>query len=95
MFIITAHVYVTHSAGKCVGMDCEMVGTGPDASFSMLARCSLVNHHGNVLYDSFVAPMDTITDYRTSVSGVTPSDLRGGGRVCVCVCVCVWVCVCR
>lgn len=65
------------SAGKCVGMDCEMVGTGPDASFSMLARCSLVNHHGNVLYDSFVAPMDTITDYRTSVSGVTPSDLRG------------------
>ena len=42
-----------------------MVGTGSAGDFSMLARCSIVNHHGNVLYNSYVAPLDKITDYRT------------------------------
>ena len=55
-----------------------MVGTGPDGSYSMLARACIVNHHGHTLYDSFVAPMDKITDYRTNVSGVSPKDLHGG-----------------
>ena len=55
-----------------------MVGTGSDGSYSMLARACVVNHHGHVLYDSFVAPMDKITDYRTAISGVSPKDLRGG-----------------
>ena len=66
------------SAGRCVSLDCEMVGTGATGDFSMLARCSIVNHHGNVLYDSYVAPMDKITDYRTKFSGITPQHLRGG-----------------
>lgn len=66
------------SVGRYVSLDCEMVGTGPRGDFSMLARCSIVNHHGNVLYDSYVAPMDKITDYRTKVSGITPQQLRGG-----------------
>ena len=44
----------------------------------MLARCSLVNHHGNTLYDKYVAPMDVITDYRTEYSGIRPRDLEGG-----------------
>jgi hypothetical protein len=61
-----------------------MVGTGPAGDFSMLARCSVVNHHGNVLYDSYVAPMDKITDYRTKFSGVTPQHLRGGTCTCTC-----------
>ena len=55
-----------------------MVGTGPEGDFSMLARCSLVNHHGNLLYDSYVAPMDVVTDYRTEYSGIRPGHLRGG-----------------
>ena len=55
-----------------------MVGTGWDGEFSMLARCSIVNHHGNVLYDSYVAPMDRVTDYRTRFSGIRPRDLVGG-----------------
>ena len=66
------------SVGRCVSLDCEMVGTGPAGDFSMLARCSIVNHHGNVLYDSYVAPMDKITDYRTKFSGITAQHLRGG-----------------
>ncbi len=68
------------SPGKCVALDCEMVGTGPNGDFSMLARCSVVNHHGNILYDSYVAPMDTVTDYRTVYSGVRPQDLKGGKK---------------
>ena len=66
------------SAGRCVSLDCEMVGTGSAGDFSMLARCSVVNYCGNVLYDSYVAPMDKITDYRTKFSGIIPQHLRGG-----------------
>ena len=55
-----------------------MVGTGPDGSYSMLAHVCIINHHGNVLLDTFVARMDRVTDYRTAISGVTPRDLRGG-----------------
>ena len=60
-----------------------MVGTGSSGDFSMLARCSIVNHHGNVLYDSYVAPMDKITDYRTKFSGIMPKHLRGGTHMYV------------
>ncbi|CAI8033052.1 RNA exonuclease 4 [Geodia barretti] len=65
------------SAGRYVALDCEMVGTGPGGSFSMVACVCLVNHHGNVLLDTFVAPMDRVTDYRTAISGVSAKDLRG------------------
>jgi RNA exonuclease 4 len=65
------------SAGRCIAMDCEMVGTGSDGSYSMLARVCIINHHGYVLYDTFVAPMDKVTDYRTAISGVAPKNLRG------------------
>ena len=78
----TTHTHIIHtrvcSAGKCIALDCEMVGTGPTGDFSMLARCSIVNHHGNTLYDKYVAPMDVITDYRTAYSGIRPRDLEGG-----------------
>ena len=67
-----------YSVGRSVALDCEMVGTGSEGSYSMLARACVVNHHGHVLYDSFVAPMDKITDYRTPISGVSPADLHGG-----------------
>merc|ERR1712126_513872 len=60
---------------KILGMDCEMVGVGTDGVDSILARVSIVNHFGNVLYDKFVAPREKVTDYRTSVSGVRPEDL--------------------
>lgn len=65
-----------HEDGKYVAIDCEMVGIGPDGRDSALARISLVNWHGHVLYDSFVKPNVSITDYRTQVSGVTPAHLQ-------------------
>ncbi|UZJ56352.1 hypothetical protein CBS101457_005672 [Exobasidium rhododendri] len=63
--------------GTYVAIDCEMVGVGPEGSESILARVSIVNWHGAVLMDTFVQPKEKVTDYRTWVSGVRPSDLQG------------------
>lgn len=57
---------------EVVAMDCEMVGLGPFSIESGLARCSLVDYHGAVLYDKFIRPEGEITNYRTAVSGITP-----------------------
>ncbi|KAM6167205.1 interferon-stimulated 20 kDa exonuclease-like 2 [Erethizon dorsatum] len=56
--------------GKMVAVDCEMVGTGPKGHVSSLARCSIVNYDGDVLYDEYVLPPCPIVDYRTRWSGI-------------------------
>jgi RNA exonuclease 4 len=61
---------------KAIAIDCEMVGVGEDGRDSILARCSLVNHHGECIYDKYVIPTDQVTDYRTHVSGIRPADLK-------------------
>lgn len=58
------------SSMEVVAMDCEMVGMGPNNE-SGLARCSLVDIKGAVVYDKFIRPEGEITNYRTAVSGVT------------------------
>ncbi|KAF1985039.1 hypothetical protein K402DRAFT_413487 [Aulographum hederae CBS 113979] len=66
-------------SGKYVALDCEMVGIAPDPNkTSQLARVSIVNYHGDLLYDSFVLPHQPVLDYRTHVSGVTAALLRPG-----------------
>lgn len=55
-----------------------MVGVGFDGKQHMLARVSIVNSHGHVVYDSFVAPQEKVMDYRTPISGVKRSDLKNG-----------------
>ncbi|MPC25505.1 RNA exonuclease 4 [Portunus trituberculatus] len=60
---------------KFVAMDCEMVGVGMNGKDSILARVSIVNQHGKVLYDKFVKPTEEVVDYRTAVSGIRPKDL--------------------
>ncbi|XP_040825019.1 interferon-stimulated gene 20 kDa protein isoform X2 [Ochotona curzoniae] len=59
---------------EVVAMDCEMVGLEPLGE-SGLARCSLVNVQGTVLYDKFIRPEGAITDYRTQFSGITPQHM--------------------
>ncbi|KAK8389388.1 hypothetical protein O3P69_008853 [Scylla paramamosain] len=63
---------------KFVAMDCEMVGVGMNGKDSILARVSIVNQHGKVLYDKFVKPTEEVVDYRTAVSGIRPQDLVNG-----------------
>ncbi len=63
--------------GKYIGIDCEMVGVGPTPDKdSALARISIVDYNGNLVYDSFVLPKEPIADYRTYVSGITPQLLQ-------------------
>ena len=52
-----------------------------------------VNASGNVLLDTFVSQKESVSDYRTWVSGVTPQHLMGAPsleevqkQVCLCVC---------
>lgn len=53
-----------------VALDCEMVGTGPGGRCSELARCSILDYHGNILYDKYIRPCQPVTDYRTRWSGI-------------------------
>eukprot|EP00879_Flechtneria_rotunda_P013909 GHRR01014526.1.p1 GENE.GHRR01014526.1~~GHRR01014526.1.p1 ORF type:complete len:363 (+),score=148.42 GHRR01014526.1:142-1089(+) len=64
-----------------LAMDCEMVGVGPGGERDSLARVSIVNASGNMVYDSFVAQKEPVTDYRTWVSGVTPQHLLGAPQL--------------
>lgn len=62
--------------GMVVAMDCEMVGTGPGGRCSELARCSLLDYHGNVIYDKYIRPCQPVTDYRTRWSGIRKHHLQ-------------------
>ncbi|KAJ2456924.1 3'-5' exonuclease [Coemansia sp. RSA 2424] len=64
--------------GKYLAIDCEMVGAGVKGSRSMLARVSIVNYYGHVVLDTFVKPVEPVTDYRTWVSGIRKTDLARG-----------------
>ncbi|XP_028919679.1 RNA exonuclease 4 [Ornithorhynchus anatinus] len=63
---------------RAVAMDCEMVGVGAQGEESVLARVSIVNQFGKCVYDKFVKPTEKVTDYRTTVSGIRPEDVRNG-----------------
>lgn len=69
----------TSEKHKYLAVDCEMVGTGPPPhSDSQLARVSITNYHGAVVYDTYVLPVMEVTDYRTAVSGIRPEHLKPG-----------------
>ena len=41
-----------------------------------LARCSIVDYFGNVLYDKYIKPKEPITNYRTKWSGIMPHHMN-------------------
>uniref|UniRef100_A0A3B3BD10 Interferon stimulated exonuclease gene n=1 Tax=Oryzias melastigma TaxID=30732 RepID=A0A3B3BD10_ORYME len=59
-----------------VALDCEMVGTGPGGRVSELGRCSILDYHGNVLYDKYVRPCQPVTNFRTRWSGIRRHHMR-------------------
>ena len=63
---------------KYVALDCEMVESSTIEH--MLARVSIVDYDGRVLYDVFVKPREEVTDYRTSITGITEDILRRRGE---------------
>lgn len=58
-----------------IAIDCEMVGVGRSDS-SKLARVSIVDYDGNILYDVMCQPNGIVTNYRTRYSGVWPQHLE-------------------
>lgn len=67
----------TKEQAQYVAIDCEMVGVGPYGGVtSTLARVTMVNWNGDVVYDQFIRPNVPVTDYRTFVSGITAADLE-------------------
>ena len=63
------------SSKKLVALDCEMVGVGAKKE-SALARCSVVDYYGRVLFDAYVKPSEIITDYRTRYSGIQSHHMK-------------------
>jgi RNA exonuclease 4 len=47
-----------------------------DRHADALARVSIINYNGHILYDAYVMPEGKVTDYRTWVSGISPHMLR-------------------
>lgn len=66
---------------KYVGIDCEMVGIGPEGKQSALARVCIVDFDGNILYDEYARPPSYVTDFRTQWSGIRKKDLRQGSAL--------------
>ncbi|KAI0080320.1 hypothetical protein K474DRAFT_1637998 [Panus rudis PR-1116 ss-1] len=62
---------------QIVGLACLSVGVGPGGSTSMLARVAVVDYRGQTLYCTYVRPTMTVTDYRTSTTGISSSHLSG------------------
>jgi RNA exonuclease 4 len=78
---VNGGLHPTHKPGRYIALDCEMVGTGPPPhTDNLLARVSLVNFHGEQIYDSYVLPPPKarVEDYRTHVSGIRAEHLRPG-----------------
>jgi len=59
---------------EVVAVDCEMVICGSNYA---LARCSVVDHSLSVIADIYVRPDEPVTNYLTTVSGVTEKHLEG------------------
>lgn len=57
-------------------LDCEMVGVGPEAVDSALARVSIVNWDNEIVLDTYVKVDEPVTDYRTFISGITPEQIQ-------------------
>jgi len=59
---------------KYVAIDCEMVDV--EGEGTALARCSIVNWDGDVIFNTFVRVEERVTDYLTFVSGVRQADIE-------------------
>ncbi|CEL98567.1 unnamed protein product [Vitrella brassicaformis CCMP3155] len=65
--------------GKSVlGLDCEMVGVGPNGATSELARISICDDAGRIVMDEVVRPRSYVSDLRSSITGLTLGRLKQG-----------------
>lgn len=64
--------------GQIIALDCEMVQCENEigAYVQMLARLSVVNYNGHVLWDQVYKPRFRVVNYITKISGITPQMLK-------------------
>ncbi|QRW14764.1 nucleotide-binding frt1 [Ceratobasidium sp. AG-Ba] len=58
-------------------LSCLSVGAGSGGSVSMLARATVIDYWGNVIFDSFVEPTEKVTNYKTTSTGIEEHHLHG------------------
>ncbi|KAG8935665.1 hypothetical protein FRC00_010566, partial [Tulasnella sp. 408] len=58
------------SKKEFIGLSCITIGTGQGGTISMLARVSVVDTRGNVLYDAYVQPTSKVESYRFATTGL-------------------------
>jgi DNA polymerase III epsilon subunit-like protein len=58
---------------KILSLDCERILTKKG---DRLARISIVNFYGNVVFDTLVKPWAKVEDYREWITGIKPDDLK-------------------
>lgn len=56
-----------------LALDCERIFT---KNGERLARVSIVNYYGNVVFDTLVRPTCEVFDYREWITGIKPLDLK-------------------
>lgn len=56
-----------------LALDCERILTSHG---ERLARVSIVNYYGNVVFDTLVKPGTTVCDYREWITGIKPLDFK-------------------
>lgn len=76
IFIIISK-YTHHSHSLLSTCKSQMVGVGPEGLDSAVARVTIINYAEDVILDTYVKVSSPVTDYRTFVSGIQPSDLEG------------------
>ncbi|KAF6766143.1 ribonuclease H-like domain-containing protein [Ephemerocybe angulata] len=64
------------STEQFLALSCANVGVGPGGTTTMLARVSIVDYKGAVVFDKFVSPTMPVTDYRTVTTGITSAHLQ-------------------
>ena len=58
---------------KILALDCERILTKKG---DRLARVSVVNFYGNIVFDTLIKPWAKVEDYREWITGIKPNDLK-------------------
>ncbi|KAG8072067.1 hypothetical protein GUJ93_ZPchr0006g44896 [Zizania palustris] len=64
------------NGGRAVAMACKMVGGGSDGSLDICARVCLIGEDENIIFQTYVKPTTTVTNYRYEMTGIRPEYLR-------------------
>ncbi|KZT40116.1 hypothetical protein SISSUDRAFT_1019342 [Sistotremastrum suecicum HHB10207 ss-3] len=68
----------TRDPRRYIGICSQTVGIGETASVPMLARISLIDYRGQTVYDVFVQPTHSVTDYHHETTGLDANHLASG-----------------